>query len=468
MIGPHRRRTLRRRITAGLLLFALAGCSVGPDYATPRFPFSTKFTVSRNAAPVLLTNAAWWRKFNDPILDQLVDAALRNNLDLEIARERVTEARALAGTVAGPLSLTGEASALHRGGAMANTQNGVQATLGLGWLFDPYGGLQARRDAAAARIEVADAELDAARLLLLSSLTTAYVDLRYAQYALYLRHQELRSRRRTLQLVRDLLNAGATTRLDLIRAEALVAETKVQIPGLEAAIRTRAHEIAVLLGQAPGSLTIPAGSGLQPRASLSADIGIPADLVRNRPDIRISERLYYAAIADIGAARADLYPTLSLGGTVSLSAFSGVESNTFSIGPSVRLPALPNGPRAAAAEVAESRARQAHTTWTSTVLGAIRDVESALADYAGSQAAVQAAHQSVRLYSETVSLTREMITGGEATVRDLLDAEQGVAAARISLASGVRDLALDFVALNVSLGSGNGYEAVGDSTGLGQ
>lgn len=457
MIGS-RRRSQRWSLGAVLALFFLASCSVGPNPQAPGFSLSNAFSKNRTGAPVLLDNAAWWRKFNDPVLDQLVEHALQGNLDLEIARERVVEARAVAGTVPGGLSLNGEIEGGHRGGSSISTENGGDLSLGFTWLLDPYGGRQARRDAAAARIEVADAELDAARLLLLSNLVTTYIDLRFAQHSVALRQRELRSRHRTLRLVRELVQAKATTRLDLVRAQALVSETQAVIPGLQATIRSRTEEIAVLLGRARSAskLTLDGVGGL-PKADLSPEIGIPADLLRNRPDIRIAERLYYAAIRDVGAAEADLYPTLSLSGTFSLASFSGVADNSYFLGPSLTLPALPNGPRKAAVQASQSRARQAHTTWTSRVLGAVRDVESALAEYAGSLASVRASGKTVRLYAETVTLTRELIASDGATVRDLLDAEQSVAGARITLAQRTRDLGRDFVVLNVSLGSGNGY-----------
>ncbi|MEM1161137.1 MAG: efflux transporter outer membrane subunit, partial [Pseudomonadota bacterium] len=343
-----------------------------------------------------------------------------------------------------------------QGGSAFDLQTGPTADASLSWLLDPFGGRESQRAAAAARIEVADAEVDAARLLLLDSLMRAYIDLRFTQASLALRHIERRSRRRSVGLVRELLDANSAIRLDLVRAQALLAETETIIPVLEAAQTARMNEIAVLLGQAPGSTRLPPGrEGRQLGAPPVSEIGVPADLVRNRPDIRIAERLYYAATADIGAARAALFPSLSLTGTISFAAFGGVETNTYGFGPSLTLPALPNGPRRAAVEVAESRARQAHTNWTSTVLSAIGGVETALADYQANHRAVAAARRSVRRYEEAVTLTRELLVNQGATVQDLLDAERQVAAARITLARTERDLAQSYANLNVALGSGN-------------
>lgn len=459
MTRADRRKPLRSISCMGLAVL-LAGCSVGPSYQNPIFPFKSSFSAKRGGNPVLLDNAAWWEGFKDPTLNDLVEKALSDNLDLALATERVVEAQALAGTIPQGGTITGNVDAGVRGIRSQPSQTGTRGEVGLSWLFDPYGGRDAQNRAAAARVEVADAELDAARLLLLSNITTAYIDLRFHQRSLQLRRQELGSRRATLDLVRKLSAGKAATRLDTVRAEALVSETQSLIPGVEAAIRVQKNQIAVLLGQAPGEAGISlADSKGQPLASMPSNIGIPADLLRNRPDIRITERLYYAAVADIGAAQADLYPTLSLGGEISLSAFGAAKGSDYFFGPTLRLPALPNGPQTAAVKVRESRARQALTSWRSSVLGAIEDVESALVEYSGSSSSVTSARKTVRLRRESVTLTRELISRDGATIRDLLDDEQSVAIANILLSQNLRRLGRDFVVLNASLGSGNGYGA---------
>ncbi len=462
MAGADRRKPLRSFLGIAMSV-VVAGCSVGPSYTGPTFPFSSSFAAKKAGVPVLLDNAAWWQGFNDPTLNKLVEVALSDNLDLALATERVREAQAQVATVPSAASITGTASAGGRGGRDLPSETGADASLGLSWLFDPYGGRDAQIRAAEARVEVADAERDAARLLLLSNTATAYIDLRFQQRSLLLRRQELRSRRQTLDLVRQLEAGNAATRLDIIRAEALVSQTQSLIPGVQAAIRVQQNRLAVLLGRTPGKTeaALQDGGRAQPHAAMPADIGIPADLLRNRPDIRITERLYYAAVADIGAEKADLYPALSLGGLVTVSAFGGARGMDYFFGPTLRLPALPNGPQQAEVSVRESRARQALTRWQSSVLGAIEDVESALVQYSGSRTSVTSARKTVRLYRESVELTRTLIAQDGATIRDLLDAEQSVAVANILLSQNMRQLGRDFVILNVSLGSGNGYAGNG-------
>lgn len=448
-----------RALGCALLAVVVAGCDVLPTYKSPIFPFADSFSPKPNSAPVLLSNEAWWRKFNDPVLNALIEEALAGNLDLALARERVLQAQAQAVTVPSQLTVNGSLRAGAGGSRTTSTREEGEADLSLGWLFDPWGGRRAQVLAAEGQVEVAAAELDAARLLVLSTVATAYIDLRFFQRSLHLRQGELSSRQQTLGLIRDLQQGNAATRLEMVRAEALVAQSRAQIPELRTAVRAQENRLAVLLGRTPGR-AVPALNGsrkVQPRASMPADVGIPADLLRNRPDIRITERLYYVALAEIGTEKALLYPGLSLSGELSLSRIGGVSGTDYFFGPSLRLPALPNGPQHARVRVRESQARQAHTTWQSSVLQAIEQAESALVRYAGSQSSVGAAQETVRLYRQSVSLTRELLGRDGATIRDLLEDEQSVSQANILLAQTLRQAAQDFVTLNTSLGSGHAY-----------
>lgn len=442
--------------------FILSACAGDLAYQAPKFPFLKSYTGARSGEPVLLDNAAWWRSFNDPTLNALVERALHDNLSIALAKERVIEARANAGTIPGEANIVPSASVDRRSFDNRSDRTEANASLGLNWMLDPFGARQRRIDAARARIDVADAEVNSARLLLLFNITNAYLDLRFYQRALELRQRQLRSRRQAMDLTRRLVEEGAATRLDQVRTEALVAETQSQIPMLMAQAQRSKYQIAVLIGVTPGKMDVNLdGGGTQPRAKMPPDVGIPADLLRNRPDIRIAERLYYAAVAETGAARANLYPQLSLGGTISLTSVGGNSGTQYRFGPAVTFPSLLNDDGKAAVSAAESRARQEFTNWQATVLEAIQEVETALAEYAGNLGSVQAAQRTASLYGDATGLTRDLILSNGATILDLVDAEQSVAAADIALAETVRDLGRSYVAVSVNLGSGN---AIGSDT----
>ncbi len=402
---------------------------------------------------MLLSNAGWWKAFDDPTLNALIETALAGNLNLDIAKERVIEAAAIQRSVPQSGLLSSNVRAGRGRDSNGSTQTSAEASLGFEWIFDIYGGRRAQIDAAGARIEVADAEVDAARLLLLLNVANTYIDLRFQQASLQLRRSELASRRQTLELIQRLQEGDAAIEVDVVKARALISETQADIPEITANIEAAKNEIAVLLGKDPGGLNINLDrSSRQPRVSLSPEVGIPADLLRHRPDIRIAERRYYASIREVTGARADLYPRLSLSGTITRSSISGSQSPEYFFGPTLTLPVLPTNARRATVEQHQSRVRQAYSEWQLTVLEAIRDVENSLSKYSASLASQRASEKTVRLYEEVVTLTRKIVAGDGGTIRDLIDAEQNVSTANTILANSLSRVSRSFVELNVSLG----------------
>lgn len=445
-------RALPRNLVVAATAIGLAGCVAQSSFEEPTFPFSTLFKGAPASTSTLLTNAEWWKRLGDPHLDALVAQGLEGNLDLEIARERLLQVRATVGEIPANAAANASAQANIVGDLQGWQSENANATLGLNWLLDPLGKRSALERAAKARVDIAENEEAAARLLIISEISAAYVDLRYFQRALQLRQKQLRSRQETRDIIAGFVEQNVASRLELVRADALISETEAQIPGLRAAVEVQKNAIAILLGRQPGDPTIdlPSGSASRPLPSMRADVGIPADLLRNRPDIRIKEREYYAAVAQADAAAADIFPTLSLGGTISLSLTGG---GSYSFGPAVQFPTLPTASKEATIEVRRSEARQALAEWQKTVLSAIQDVEDSLVRYGASREAVAAARKSVALYAESAEITRQLVGQGGSTVRDLLEAEQRVADAEITLADIERQLARDFVKLNASLGS---------------
>ena len=442
---------------------ALAGCDPTQPYQAPGFPFAGHYGAGPRGsgqyagAPVLLTNDSWWQRFRDPVLDGLVAQAFAGNLNLAIARERMVEAQATRRGFPGAASLTPDANSLAEGSNLNDAVQVSKAEVSLNWLLDPYGGRRAQVRAAEARLGAARAEVDAARLLVLFNLGNAYVDLRYEQRLLALRRQDLAMRQKTLALTQSLFDANSATKLDILKAEAHVAEIEASLPALLAAVQAGKNQIAVLVGVAPGSLAVDLDHGAaQPRPRLSPQVGIPADLVRNRPDIRIAERQYEAAVADTGAAHADLYPRLSLVGQIALTSVNGraVTNNSY-FGPSVSFPALLSPAPRAAVDIRASVARQAHEGWQATVLQALQQVEESLGSYRAASAAVAGSEKTARLYGQVVTLTDALIARDGATLRDRMDAESAITAANATLASSLHDLGRSFVALNVNLGSGS-------------
>ena len=452
-------RTIARNTVFGSLFVGLSGCAEGVDFGDPTFPFRSSYATMGRVQPVTLGETEWWGRFGDATLNRLVAAGLRDNIDIEIAKERIIEARAsyLAVAPNNDFSVTG--SVLHRINTDGPETTDVSLDGSFSWLLEPNG-IPSRRGAllseAASNIDLQHAQLHAARLLLLNEIANAYVNLRFNQQVLGLRQGELRSRRETRGLILSLIEENAATELDRAEADALIAETEASIPPLQAAIQGSTFQLATLLGRQPGNLPVALGSGTLPHPQMNPNVGIPADLLRNRPDIDVAEQNYYAAVSRANFAEADLWPRLSLTGTISLDrvASQGVAAAVF--GPSVTLPALPAGARVATMRARESAARRAHLEWEQTVLEALSDVESVIVSYDASLRSAGAAQRALSSRREARELTRERVdTGIEATITDLLDAEVDVAQASVNLAQRRRQVALDFISLHISLGAGH-------------
>ncbi len=455
----YRRHRVFLRNVALCSIPILAACTQNGAYVAPSFPFFQSYKAEKSGVPVLLSNAEWWRGLNEPVLNELVDLALRDNLSLTLSRERVVQARAEAHMISPLFGFTPSASAYAtRDDDLGKGIVGSgSAALGFSWMLDPWGGKSAERKAAAARIDIAGAEVDAGQLLVLYNLANAYVDLRYRQQLIILQEQDLAGRQRILRLTRDMQQSDAATKLEITRSKARVAEIQAQLPGLKADEAMKRNEIAVLVGFAPGELPVNlAFNNRQPAAKMAANIGIPADLLRNRPDLRLAERSYYAAVQDIGVAQAARYPQVSLMGAISLNTLSsGGDTVESYFGPSLKFPDLASSAPQATVSARESAARQAYTSWKDAVLQAILEVENALIDYNGAAESLAASHRAVRLFGEARDMMDEVFRGGNTTLSELIDADQEVTAAKKALALAQYRKTLSFVALNVGLGSGH-------------
>lgn len=435
----------------------LAGCAPLDRPGALNFPFLDSYDAARNSAPLLLSNDAWWQRLDDPALDQLITQALSQNLDLAVSIERIRQAQAEAASVTGAVSLTPGIGLQREGLTNGAAETTGTASVGFDWLLDPFGGRAATKRAAVARVDVAAAEADAARLLVLLNTANTYVELRYRQRLVALRDRELAGRKRTLALTRDMAAADEATRLDITRSQARVAELETSLPRLRADVQASLNELAVLVGAMPGQFELPAGrSGHIPHPDLNPEVGIPTDLLRNRPDIRVAERGYYVALAELEASEAARYPSLSLSGSISVNLLSpNTGGAQYFFGPTLAVPDIIGGRNQAAAVARQSALRQAHSGWKSTVLGAIVEVENALLDYQAVTASASSAARATRLYSEARSLTEDVFTAGESTLTELINAEQSVVDAEIAQAQTARARALAFVALNVRIGAGH-------------
>jgi multidrug efflux system outer membrane protein len=290
----------------------LVSCGSPQVYEVPEMRLPDRYSMVVPIRSTERSDPNWWRAFNDPVLDRLIAEGLSGSVTLAEAKARLREAEALAQRAN---------SAVVGDGRIEGTRNSDNdndaGEVGLNAEFQPPGGLTSRVGAARARLEAEGyGQLNVMRVLL-SEVAVAYIDLRFAQQQLVFRQEDLASRRKTLDEVTAQVNSGAATEFDLMRAQSLISETQTQIPRIEAEIVAQRNRVSTLLGRPVGDLNVNlAFPGRQPSPIGEPAAGVPADLIRARPDIQRAERLYAAAVSDIGEAKAARYPRLSLSGLI--------------------------------------------------------------------------------------------------------------------------------------------------------
>ncbi|TNM60484.1 efflux transporter outer membrane subunit [Aliirhizobium smilacinae] len=457
------------RAAAPLVLLLLSSCTLGPDHTAPQISLPAKFAEGSATSNGDVAKNAWWTAFSDTRLNGYVNQGLSQNLDVLQALERINQAQAAvisAGAGGLPsldLSAQGSRSGADRlGGTPSASALAEQTSVSGGptasWFLDLFGLYRRSKEAALADLDASYASVDVARLALLSSVAGAYIDVRFYQERIALTRQNLDSRRETLNLTKLQLEAGAASRLDVVQAEGLVNSTLSELPGLETQFRQAAHRIATLLGLPASSLIADLQRGArQPVARFSPKSGVPADLIRNRPDVRAAERNLAAASARIGVAEAQLYPSISLGGSITPSYVKGGGESgilSWSFGPQLSLPIFDGGALKANVKSSESAARESYLSWKQTVLGAIEEVENALAAVARDGRTVSALRATVKSYQEALELATASYRDGASSLLDVLDAQRQVSTAQANLAAAVQTMAQDYVSLNVAIGGG--------------
>lgn len=450
-----------RRFLLLVLCLPSAACTVGPDYRPPPLDLPAQWNSAAPAAPPDADPGLrqWWRRFADPRLDGLIERVLAANLDLAEAVARVEEVRALRGVAAAGLQPGVDA------GATAQPATGAVSDIFLAgidalWEVDVFGGL--RRS-----VEAADADIDAAveawrgvRLAVVGAGAATYIELRGFQARIATARANLDAQRKTAGLTEAQAQAGLASDLDVHRARALVATTAADLQLLEMAQVRSLHRLAVLVGEAPGALD----AGLAEPAPIPAPpaavvVGVPADLLRRRPDVRRAERELAAATARIGAATADLYPRFTLTGSVGLRSpdlkdlFDG-SAGFASGGPNITWPIFAGGRILAGIEAQNAREAQAMQRYRAVLLAAFEEVENSLDALAREQIRRRALADAVEANRAAALMARRLYANGLTTFLDVLDAERSQLESEDRLVASETAVSGRMVALFVALGGG--------------
>lgn len=441
--------------TFGILaaLAFLSACDVvGPDYVEPAVDVPQRFVGGGSSALLEAPTEQWWRRLDTPFLNELVARGSAQNLDVLTALERIRAADAALSRTGVNAQTDGALSArsTRRGGDDIDegTQSGVSADAA--YVFDLFGGVRRDRERAIANFEASQFDAGAVRLAYLADLVDSYIQARYFQEAAAITRQTIASRRRTLALVSERREAQEATELELQQARALLSAAEASLPFLIAQFEVNVFHIATLLGEPAAPLLARMQQGArQPRPRGFTAIGIPADLVRNRPDVRAAERSLAAATAAVGVAEARLYPSLRISGN-----FTVGTDDSWSFGPGIALPVLDRGVLRGDRNIAISLARQAELDWRNQVLVAIEEVQVALTLGRNWSRQMTFLEQAARESGQVLRLSRESYAGGLVTLTDVLDAERANSANRLAVADAVRNYAASWARLQVATGKG--------------
>lgn len=499
------RRYPERRACAAVVASALglAGCTIGPDFAPPTTPLAESSDYLDTGLPVrraerLLTrtteaepDVAWWQAFRDPVLSRLEDRVAAQNLDVQTATARLFESRAQLGTAAaaGLPTLNGQGNAYREqfskngtigllgnslggqtgGGAStgnptAPLTNGFESyTLGFdaSWELDLWG--KVRRSVESAQAQ-ADASAEQRRDALVSSqaeLARDYVQLRGTQELIRIDLANVRVNEQILDVVRVRQQKGLVTGLDTSNAAQQVEAIKAQLPQLQQQEIQQINAISLLLGEPPLALSQELVTGRAiPPVPPRVPVGVPSSLVLRRPDIRRAEANLHSAVAEIGVAEAQFFPSVTLTGSPTVNSvdpgklFRGSSLQYMNIGPAVSIPLFEGGRLKSNLVLQRARQQEAAIAYQKAVLQGWHDVVNALASLRGDEARRARLARQVADARQALSLSRARYTQGVEIFTTVLQASQTVLQAETNLSQATAAISTDFVALSKALGGG--------------
>ena len=461
-------RCRRGACVAALLAVALGGCAaVGPDYSEPQLavPAGWSAGTGTDAMDAVLL-ARWWHGFGDPVLDRLVADALAANLDLAQARARLREARARRGVAGAALapsvdaSLSGSRSRSSGQSGSGSTRELYSAGFDASWELDVFGGLRRSVEAAQADLEASVESLSDTRVSLAAEVALNYIDLRTAEQRLAIAEESIASRGENHQIIRWRQQAGLVSELDLAQATTDLESTRAVLPPLRTAVTEAKNRLAVLLGRNPGELeSLVHADRPIPLAAAEIVAAIPADTLRQRPDVRVAERRLAAQTARLGEAEAARYPSFRLSGSLGLEALeldalADRGANTHSLFGGITAPVFNAGRIAANIEIQDALVEQARLAYRAAVLAALEEVENALTAVANTDARRAKLAEAAAAARTTLAIAEYRYASGLADFLSVLDAQRTQLSLDEQLAGSTGELARAQVRLYKALGGG--------------
>jgi NodT family efflux transporter outer membrane factor (OMF) lipoprotein len=416
--------------------------------------------------PGAQTLAEWWSTLGDADLSNLIERAIAGNLDLKRALARVREARARRGVAQAGLFPT-----INITGSVARSRSSEQTGTGetrelykagfdASWEIDVFGRVHRSIEASQGDLEASEADYHDVLVSLVAEVALNYVEARTLQTQLQVAEDNLKTQTETLQLTQWRFEAGLVSRLDVEQAKANLENTRSQIPRLRSGVEEAKNRIAVLLGVFPGGLEAELSQKKPiPETPLEVAIGVPAETLRRRPDVRRAERQLAAQTARVGVATADLYPRLSLPGSIGLEALSphhlfSAGSQTASIAGSFAWTLFKAGAIRQAVEAENALQEQALEQYEAAILTALEEVENALVAYAEEQERGQALSEASQAARRAAELARKQYLSGLVDFQSVLDAERSLLSSEDQLAQSKGQVTSNLISLYKALGGG--------------
>ncbi len=461
-------------VVIALCASALGGCMVGPNFHPPQpttVPNAWVGVEKTPTEPSIATTAQleltqWWRQFDDPILNTLVDDALKANLDLRIAETRLREARATRGVVAGGLwpsvTASGDYQKYHTAGVIPGNQalNLYQAGFDAVWEIDLFGGQRRNVESADANIQAAIENIRDAQVSLIAEVALNYIQLRGYQQEIVIAQNNLKSQEHTADIVHRNFKVGFNSALDVANADSDVATTESQIPVFETEARQAIYALSVLLARPPGDLLEQLSPTANlPKVPMQVPAGLPSDLLRRRPDIRAAEAQLHAATAQIGVATAEYFPTFSLTGTLNWSSsllrtLWTNASRSFAAGASATWPLFQGGAIVSNVRLQEALRDESFITYQQTVLSAFQDVENSLIAFAKEQQHRKLLNDAVVANRKAVDLSSQLYIAGLTDFLNVEIAQRTLYSSEDALVQSETSIVSDLISLYKALGGG--------------
>ncbi|MFN2377153.1 MAG: efflux transporter outer membrane subunit [Candidatus Binatia bacterium] len=459
------------------LLPLLGACTLGPNYRRPELETPVGWRdqgpgprIEEQPGPESLANIPWWNLFRDPKLQDLIRIALEENQDLMVAVERIVEARARVGFVRADLlprvDLRTDWSRFEQSRESFpnnpapgdNNSNLYGLSLDMTWELDVFGRIRRATEAEKALLLATEEARRAVAISLVAAVATAYVELRDADLRLEIARRTLEIRAESYDLARVRFEGGLTSEKDPNQAQAEYRRVEVTVFQLEQLVRQKENELSVLIGRGPRRIARGARLPDLPVA-LEVPAGLPSELLDRRPDLRAAEEQLHAATADVGAAKALLFPRFALTagyGTASTeldAVFTG-SSQAWSVASGLVQPIFNAGKNLRRVDIAESQMRQALHSYEKAVIQALREVEDSL--IAWEKTGQQRASQSIRVQAErkVVQLATVRYEGGVTDYLEVLDAQRNLFSAELDEVVAIREQMNSLILLYKSLGGG--------------